>query len=131
MKKILYLIAGVCLVLCLGALDRVFSPGMPAPLSTIQPRSVVVNTVTADDTVLDVNEKTWADCVSLFTPIPPEWNIVILSFYGYGDGTGAGDPNDATFSFDVQVCDLYGGIESVSVSNTGGQKCPPKFLGFV
>lgn len=86
--------------------------------SSVQRISVQVSSVTADATDPNFAQKMWSD-TSVFVPIPVEWANVALSFYGYGDGDGDGDPNDSTFSYDVYLCDLYGGWECVSSANTG------------
>lgn len=102
-----------------GALNYPYSAGVPAPLSTVQPRAELIATVTADATALAVDTMNWTDCLALFVPIPAEWNFPGISFYGYGDGDGAGDPCDSTFSFDVYVCDYLGGAECVVSGSTG------------
>jgi hypothetical protein len=52
--------------------------------------------------------------VSNFQQIPVGWNAVSLYCYAWGDGNGAGDPNDATLSYSVYVCDYFGGAKSVA-----------------
>jgi len=101
------------------ALNFPHTAGMPSPLATVQQRAKLVDSVTSDDSALGTTDSSWTDCAALFIEIPAEWNVLSLSFYGYGDGDGAGDPNDATFSFDVYVCDYFGGAEMLSSGNSG------------
>lgn len=119
MKKFIIITMLAVSAIAFGTLTSPKDPGNYSPASTVQRRAAVVATVTADATALDVNTSSWADCKTLFIPIPPEWNIVNLSFYGWGDGTGGGDPNNATFSYDVHLCDVYGGTITISTANSG------------
>jgi len=106
--------------LSFGVLDgKPLDSGGFNAMATVQQRAVLVATVTADANALSMTTSSWSHCMALFVTIPPQWNNVKLSFYGYGDGTGAGDPNNATFSYDVHLCDLFSGAITVSVGNTG------------
>ena len=80
--------------------------------------SRIVGDVTADATELAINTSDWNAIDSTFFPINPEWNVVELAFWGYGDGTGVGSPNNATFSFIVYLCRPYSNAK-VAYSGTG------------
>lgn len=110
----------LCFSVLMGALPSIPQyAGSPNPLSTPQTKAKTVATVTADASSPSTDEMSWTHCISSFIPIDTSWNEPCLSFYGYGDGDGAGDPNGATFSYDVYVCDLYGGMKPVVLGNTG------------
>ncbi len=120
MKKILIFCGVITLVLAMGALNIHRDPGRATHLATPQQAGEIISTVLADATAPNsVDGMNWASCLTTFTEIRPEWNAPSLSFYGYGDGTGIGNPNDATFSYDIYLCDLYGGWECVSSANSG------------
>jgi hypothetical protein len=93
--------------------------GPRTSVTSVQRSGEIVASVTADAADPNFAEKTWTNAMANFTAIPAEWGIVTLSFYGYGDGTGDGDPNDATFSYDVYVVDIWGGYEAVTTGSTG------------
>lgn len=122
MKKIFFILVMFLIIgsILFGQLPSIpQDPGTRSPLSTVQMKSRLVATVTADASSPASSAMSWAQCLTTFKEIPVTWNAVSLSFYGYGDGSGSGDPNGATFSYDVYVCDLYGGMEAVALNNTG------------
>lgn len=71
----------------------------PAPVipATRQGEYKVIRTVTANDTALEPNDKYWDSISTTWFSVPDAWNRVELSFLGYGDGTGDGDCNSASF----------------------------------
>lgn len=94
-------------------------PGQRISTTTIQHKAITVASVTIDATEPNYTEKTWTHAKALCVAIPVEWSNVALSFYGYGDGTEDGDPNDSPFSYDVYLVDLFSSLECVSSANTG------------
>lgn len=124
MKKIVFLAVMVMLVTALplmGVLNPNVkeSQGLRASGTSVQLKAKAVATVTADAAALTATTSSWTHAKALCVPVPVEWGNISLSFYGYGDGDGTGSPNNATFSFDVFLVDLFGGIETVSLGNTG------------
>lgn len=120
-NKILFLgiLIGLAIPLCVAMLN---SPKMREDgiiLTTIQQPAIEIVSVTADATALAVGTSSWIDSKSVFDSIPPEWNIISWSFYGYGDGDGAGSPDGATFSYDMFFVDYFGGMEIVLSGATG------------
>ncbi len=89
----------------------------PETSATRQMSYSVIHTVTADDTALAPATKYWDNIKTStqpsFIPIFPQWNVVEVSFYCYGDGTGTGDPNGATFDFKIYAVRLYGCAKTV------------------
>jgi len=121
MKKIILILLLFGVTVVFGTLDLNTKQMQGQRISTVsvQDRPIQIASVTADASALTVATENWDDNTVLFVPIPVEWSNVTLSFYGYGDGTGVGDPNDTTFSFDVYVCDIYGGAECIVSGSTG------------
>ena len=95
------------------------SPGIRVSTSSVQQKPKLVATVTVDAAVSGATTNTWTTAKTNFVRIPVEWSNIALSFYGFGDGSGAGDPDGATFSYDVYVCDVFGGWEAVVTGSTG------------
>ena len=96
--------------------------GDAVPSETAQYGYIEMHAVTVDDpTPLTNALKFWdninddANVDANFAPINPRWNIVELSFYGYGDGTGVGDPDGATFTFTVYATRDGGNAKTVYV----------------
>lgn len=84
--------------------------------ATRQKPYIVLNTVTADDTALTAATKYWDVLDSpdtRFLAIEPTWSRVEIAFYCYGDGTGDGDPNAATFDFKIYAVRPYGCAKTV------------------
>lgn len=77
----------------------------------------ISRTVTTNDTALAADTKTWSDIGTVFHAVPPEWSNVMISFYAYGDGVGAGSPNNGTFDFSVYVARKFGGAMLVCSQN--------------
>ena len=125
MKSVLRLIFLVslfaaCVIAAIGAIQPSPSdPGNMVYTAVRQDRAIQVATVDVNDTAAAAGTSSWTDCLSKCTAIPPQWRTVILSFYGYGDGSGVGSPDNATFKYDVYACGLYGGLQLVSNANTG------------
>lgn len=76
----------------------------------IRPYEIILNSVIADNTPLDANHSYW-DLIKpengIFKKIPPTYNGVEIAFYCYGDGTGDGDPNAASFDFKIWAARWY------------------------
>lgn len=84
---------------------------------------ISINAVTSDDTALTVDTKYWDSVTpdnAVFVAIRPSWSVVELSFYCYGDGSAAGDPNGATFNFFVYAVRRF---SSARLVYTGYAQC--------
>ena len=89
------------------------SPGNRVSLTTVQRRPIEVASVTADATALAAGTSSWEDMKAAAIRIPAEWRKLSLSFYGYGDGTGAGSPDGATFAWKVYTVDYNCGAQLI------------------
>ena len=115
MKKLLIvLIITVCAV-SYGALslNRHSGAVVGTADATVQNGYKQIATVLADATDLTTTTSYWDAIDDTFIDIPAHWNIVELSFYGYGDGTGAGTPANTTFSFIVYAARWHGNAKVV------------------
>ena len=77
-----------------------------------------VTTKTANDTALAANTKYWdaiepTSSQSTWLKMPSNWTVAEFSFYCYGDGTGAGDPNGGEFDFKIHAARWYGSSKVV------------------
>ena len=90
------------------------SPGNRISLTTVQRPPIQVASVTADATDLLKTTGSWEDMKASAVRIPTEWKTLSLSFYGYGDGTGAGDPDGTTFSYRVFLIDSNCGAQLIT-----------------
>jgi len=86
-------------------------------VGTNQHASIRHRTVTANDTALGDDTRTWGDIGSVFHQIPTEWSHLQIKYYAYGDGTGAGSPDGGTFDIAVYVAQQYGCAELVYTVN--------------
>lgn len=80
---------------------------------TAQYGYIAINSVSANDTAPTTTTKSWATIESVYIPIDPKWSIVELGIYGYGDGSGAGSPNNGTCTILVYACREYGNAKQV------------------
>jgi len=69
--------------------------------NTKQKPWILMRRVTTDDTPLDATTKVWSTVAGLFFPLPFDWEKMFLAFLCYGDGTGGGNPESGTFSFNI------------------------------
>lgn len=125
MKRLWWLLIPVLVimvaVICNMAIADITGNG-PRPdygvnLGTNQYGFDIARTVTTNDTALTNTTKDWGAIGSVFHGLPVEWSNVQISFYAYGDGTGAGSPDGGTFDFSVYVARKYGGAELVCSQN--------------
>ena len=72
-----------------------------------------MRTVTSSDTELTAATRTWTNISSSFYYIDPGWKTSSISFIAYGDGDGAGDPVDGSFSYKVFMCRPYSSAKQV------------------
>jgi len=61
----------------------------------------------------DIQNTAYSRGVRGFHSIPPGWNAVSLSCYGFGDGTNSGSPDNGTASYSIYVADWFGGAQLV------------------
>lgn len=71
--------------------------------------------VSANDAALDPNAMSWGDfSYTTHCGIPDRWNTVSIELYGYGDGTGDGDPNGGSCDVNCYVVTQYGSWEHIA-----------------
>ncbi len=99
----------------MALLESPQSPGNRVSLTTVQRPPIQVASVTADATDLAKDTGSWEHMKAIATRIPAEWRKLSLSFYGYGNATGAGDPDNTTFSYRVHLVDMNCGAQLITV----------------
>jgi hypothetical protein len=104
-------------VLCRAGFLPRYGDGNPVQalgqgLLTSQEKWYGVRAVSAADSALTGKTKAWHVIRLSLVRMPP-WNTTTLSFVCYGDGTGGGDPNAGSFSYEVYVCRMFGSLEKV------------------
>lgn len=119
MNRLLYAILTIVIFAAVWVMADITGnvPRATQDITTNQYGFDIARTVTANDTALAATTKTWSAIGSVFHAVPPEWTNVSISFYAYGDGDGAGSPNNGTFDFAVYVARKYGGATLVCSQN--------------
>jgi hypothetical protein len=118
MKRLILFLLLVCLTTLVfaditGNPRRIFEQS----IGTNQHGYDISRTVSTNDTSLAATTKTWDAIDSVFHAIPSSWSNVTISFYAYGDGTGAGSPDNGTFDFAIYTARAYGGAILVCSQN--------------
>jgi len=102
---LLFVLVGVCVgALTMPTMDYSSASQTDA---TRQLPYMSLSTVTEDATALTASTKYWDSIKTYFIPMKGTCGRAEIGFYAYGDGTGDGDPNGATFNFKVYACRPY------------------------
>lgn len=117
-RKILWLLVIPLLLAPLFAARQLGTTDDPTP-ARVNPNAIVttcepwylMRTVTSAETALTGAGKMWSGALAV--PVMKAWNTVSLSFLAYGDGDGAGDPNDATIGYTAYMARRGGSLEFV------------------
>lgn len=111
MKKIIFLLVILaCGIVAAGPKAR----PMIVVTGTVQYAPLLIRTITANDTMLDADTKTWTNCDANGVEIPLEWSWLCLSVYAY-DTNGGCDGNTATIY--IYGCEYQGGIRTIGYGN--------------
>jgi len=74
----------------------------------------LMRTVATNDTALTGATRVWTDCKATFMPVHRDWERAFLGFLAYGDGDGAGDPENGTFSYAIYSVRSNGSAQLVA-----------------
>lgn len=115
MKKLIVLFMVLILMASFALAKVKDNPQSKKPTrGTVQDIPILVRTVTANDTMLDNDTKTWAQCRDNFVEIPQDWSWLNFSIYAY-DANNAPDGNTGTVY--IYGCERRGGVRLLDYGN--------------